>query len=264
MPTIKDNAVCVRLMDWSETSQVVVMMTQAHGKISAVAKGAKRQTPSTLAKFSGGVELLTAGEAVLIVKPSSELANLIEWNLVDAHWRLRQNFRSFELAMYAADLVHHLVHDHDPHEGTFAALRGFLAEIGSVQKQDPVDSPPARGSSSGLGQMAALMRFGWALVVDLGYRPVLEADAQTGGALDESAPTLAFSASAGGLVADTGAADRWRVRRQTVDVLRAAEAGASLEAFDEAALERANQLMCVYFRAILDKQLPTMGAVLER
>jgi DNA repair protein RecO (recombination protein O) len=245
MPTIKDNAVCVRLMDWSETSQVVVIMTQTHGKISAVAKGAKRQTPSTLAKFSGGVELLTAGEAVLIVKPSSELANLIEWNLVDAHWHLRQNFRGFELGMYAADLVHHLVHDHDPHEGTFEALRGFLRELG--------DGP----------MQAALIRFGWALVVDLGYKPVLEADAQTGESLDEEASTLAFSAAAGGLVADTGAADRWRVRRQTVDVLRAVEAGAPLADFDEAALRRANQLMCVYFRAILDKQLPTMEAVLK-
>ena len=260
MPTIKDNAICVRLMDWSETSQVVVMMTQSHGKVSAVAKGAKRQTPSTLAKFSGGVELLTAGEAVMIVKPSSELANLIEWNLVDAHWHLRDNYRAFELAMYAADLVHHLVHDHDPHEGTFAALRDLLRQIGSTQTKNPDDS---RRSSSGLGLMAALVRFQWALVVDLGFKPVLEADAQTGETLNESAATLAFSASAGGLVADTGASDRWRVRRQTVDVLRAVAAETGIDRFDEASLRRANQLLCVYFRAILDKQLPTMDALLR-
>jgi len=245
MPTVKDNAVCLRLMDWSETSQVVVLMTEAHGKVSAVAKGAKRTSPSTMAKFSGGVELLTAGEAVMIVKPTTELANLIEWNLLDAHWHLRQDYAAFELAMYAADLVHHLVHDHDPHAGTYRAIRTFLGELERAKPQ------------------AALMRFQWALVTDLGFKPVLNCDAQTGAVLDESASTLAFSAAAGGLVADTGGGDRWRVRKQTVEVLRTAERGDELTQFDTPTLRRANQLLCVYFRALLDKQLPTMDAVLR-
>ena len=47
-----------------------------------------------------------------------------------------------------------------------------------------------------VGLMAALVRFQWALVVDLGFKPVLEADAQTGETLNESAATLALSAIA--------------------------------------------------------------------
>ncbi|MBI1370917.1 MAG: DNA repair protein RecO [Planctomycetes bacterium] len=244
MPTIKDNAVCLRLMDWSETSQIVVLMTESHGKISAVAKGAKRTNASTLAKFSGGVELLTTGEAVLIVKPQSDLANLIEWNLVEAHWHLRRSYASYQLAMYAADLVHHVVQDHDPHPGTYAALAGFLEALKNAQPQ------------------AALMKFQWAVIDDMGYRPVLDHDAQTGEVFDDAAGTLAFSASAGGLVADTGAADRWRVRRQTVDLLRDEAGGRGIEAYDDPSIRRANRLLCVYLRAILDKELATMSAVL--
>lgn len=245
MPTITDEAVCIRLMDWSETSQIVVLMTADHGKIAATAKGAKRTTPSTLAKFSGGVELLTVGEAVFIVKPTTELANLIEWDLRDACWHLRRNLRAYQIAMYSADLVHHLVSDHDPHPATYAALRALLSELA-----DP--------ATHGL----ELLRFQWRLIDDLGYKPVLDRDAQTGRPIDESAATVAFSAIEGGLVADTGEADRWRMRRATLDALRAVAANGPLPGDDEA-IWRANRLLCVYYRAILDKQLPTMRCILE-
>lgn len=245
MPAIKDQAVCIRIVDWSETSQIAVLMTEDHGKVSAVAKGAKRQTPSVLAKFSGGIELLTAGEAVMIVKRGAELATLTEWDLLDAHWHLRGDYRAYRLGMYAADLVHHIVQDHDAHPRTYRALRSFLSEVRDVAKPQ-----------------AALLRFQWEVVEDMGLRPVLETDAETGEELSGEGEALGFSAAAGGVVADTGRGDRWRVRRSTVRLLRDLAEGRELGGDDEA-LTRANRLLCVYFRAILDKQLPTMGAVLE-
>lgn len=271
MPTVKDNAVCLRLMDWSETSQIVVLMTERHGKVSAVAKGAKRRTPSTLAKFSGGVELLAAGEAVLITKRGAALANLIEWDLVDAHWQLRRDFRAYSLGMYAADLVHHLVQDHDEHGGTYRALREFLAGLGGGKAQ-ATGAPPSADSGSRLNvekaQGEALLRFQWALVEDMGYRPVLDRDAQTGAPLSETTEAMGFSALHGGVVADTGGADRWRVRRGTVETLRALAGKSppsadSLSPLNEESVERANKLLCTYFRAILDQPLPTMAYILE-
>jgi DNA repair protein RecO (recombination protein O) len=246
MPTVKDNAICLRLADWSETSQIAVLLTERHGKLSATAKGAKRQAPSSLAKFSGGVELGTGGEAVLMIKNPNDLANLIEWDLRRPHWRLRQSLSAYRLGMYALDLAHHLVHDHDPHPRTYEALRDFLADLDRRS-----DHP------------AALLRFQWTLVVDLGYEPVLDRDAQTDEPLPDVAETAAFSAEAGGLVADTGAPDRWRVRMKTVQSLRAVASGEDPARFDEPTLDRANRLLCVYFRALLDKQLPTMDYILN-
>jgi len=249
MPTVKDEAIVLRLIDWSETSQIAVLLSRAHGKISATAKGAKRQTPSVLAKFSGGLELLCRGEAIFITKVGRDLANLIEWDLRDGHWSIRRNLRAFELAMYAVDLTHHMLGDDDPHPATFDALAGLLKTL------DRGDGGGGSGPALrfGPGWAEALLGFQWAIIEDCGYRPVLETPDTA-----ESA-TLLFSASAGGLVA--GAKDQWKVRRGTVDLLRALAAGESIEAAPSESVDRANRLLCAYCRAMLDKQLPTMAAV---
>jgi len=245
MPTLKDQAIVLRLVDWSETSQIVVLLSREHGKISATAKGAKRQTPSIQAKFSGGIELLCLGEALLLTKPGRDLGNLIEWNLNDGFWSIRKNLRAFELAMYAVDLTHHMLHDHDPHGQTFDALGGLLGVLDGGASGPALRCGPAWGK--------ALLRFQWAIVDDCGYRPALDVPDTA------ESSTLLFSASAGGLVA--GARDQWKVRATTIEVLRQLERGEAIDGAPAEAVERANRLLCAYCRALLDKQLPTMSAV---
>ena len=249
---MKDEAVVLRLMDWSETSQIAVLLTERHGKVSAVAKGAKRQQPSTLARFSGGLELLTAGEALWITKRSSEMVTLTEWDLGDGHWHLRRDLRAHRLGLYAADVIHHLVTDHDPHPVAYGALRVFLAGLGEVE----------RGDEGERERQAGLLRFHWDVVKDMGYEPIVDRDAETGEALPVGAGAVGFSAAAGGVVGEGGGVGRWRVRRGTVGLLGRVAGGDGLggEAVED--LERANRLMCVYVRALLDKELPTMGVLL--
>ncbi len=245
MPTLKDDAIVLRLMDWSETSQITVLLSREHGKVSATAKGAKRNTPSVMARFSGGLESVTRGQAVWIAKPGRDLANLIEWDLVDGYWGVRRDLNAFALAMYAVDLVHHMLHDDDPHSQTFDALAGYLRTLGD-----------ASGDTSGGSGGAALLRFQWVVVEDAGYRPALEPRPRNRGG-----PVMHFSPRAGGLV-EAGGADTWRVRRKTVEVLHAVANNQDVAAHDAQAVAGANRLLCAYCRAILDKHLPTMDAVL--
>ena len=42
MPTITDNAICIRRWDYSETSQTVSLLLRNHGVIRGLVKGAKR------------------------------------------------------------------------------------------------------------------------------------------------------------------------------------------------------------------------------
>jgi DNA repair protein RecO (recombination protein O) len=248
MLRLRDQAICIRHLDWSETSQVVVLLTQTHGKVRGVAKGSRRLTPSSVQKFSGGIELLTRGEIVVTSRPTSELATLIEWDLQDDHYHLRTSLPAQQLAMYAADLCNALLADHDPHPRAFEALTTLLDALRS-------------GSDDSRAQ-PALLRFQWDILDDAGYRPELWCDVTNGQDLGEPSAAVCFDPQGGGLTTSVrmGAQD-WRVRPATVTALRAAAERRTIDAGDAAL--RANRLLCAYARAILDRELPTMRFIMQ-
>lgn len=260
MPRFKDQAICIRDLDWSETSQVVVLLTETRGKIRGIAKGSKRQSPSAVARFSGGIELLTAGQVIATTRPSSDLASITEWDLQQDYFALRRNFRGQRVAMYAADLCNALLAEEDAHPVVFGLLGGLLNTLCSVGPMRAEARTSKGAHDSGGGISGALLAFQWGVLVDCGYKPELEIDVRRGGVL-ERVRAYTFDPLAGGLTADQGIAD-WRVRAATVDVLRSVAAGGSLVELDAESVTRANKLLCVYGRAILDKELPTMGVVL--
>ncbi len=246
MPRSTEPAICIRDLDWSETSQLVVLLTQTHGKVRGLAKGSRRQSPSAIAKFSGGINLLNLGQVVYSTKPSTQLATITEWNLREDHYHLRTSLLAQWSAMYAADLANALLADEDPHPGAFEALRAFLDA-----SKDSAKVP------------LALLRYQWVLLSDVGYRPELEHDVADGGALS-SAKAYSFDPKLGGLTTRKGISDeRWRVRLETVQLLRQIAAAEPIDTAKPDTITRANRLLCTYARALLDKQLPTMGVVLE-
>ena len=246
MPRLTDNAICIRDLDWSESSQVVVLLTERHGKVRGLAKGSRRNSPSAIAKFSGGINLLSAGQITVTTKPAEQLATVTEWDLRGDHYHLRTNLAAQWTAMYAADLINALLADEDPHPGAYAALSKLLADLSQA---DAV--------------ALSLLRFQWALLVDVGYKPELELDVETGQALPK-ARAYSFDPKLGGLTTRNGMHDEnWRVRSTTVDRLRAVSSETAIQAAKEDAVMRANRLLCTYFRALLDKPLPTMQLILN-
>jgi DNA repair protein RecO (recombination protein O) len=231
MATFTDTAICIRRWDFSETSQTVSLFTRGCGIIRGIAKGAKRERGT----FSGGLDVLTRGQIVGVVKPGRELATLTAWHLEETYRAVRQRLGANRAGLYVADLVHHMLTDHDPHPELFDDLGDTLVRIG----RDPDPGP-------------ALLRFQWRLLEEAGYRPRLEAE---GG--DDGVETLAFSARAGGVVAQPEGPDCWRVRRGTIELLRALAAGACPEG-DAATVDRANRLLAVYVRALIGKETSAM------
>ncbi len=245
MPTIKGEAVCVRHWDWSETSQTVSLLTREHGLLRCLAKGSKREK----APFSGGLEIATLGHLVAIIKPSSELVLLTQWDLLDPMHLLRADLGRYYAAMYAIDLVPRLINDHDPHPEIYDALRHTLETLGS----DPDCDGP---------QIARLLLwFQWTILLEIGSRPELRHDVRDGGRLDPDAEVFGFNANQGGLTQDPGSSDLpdvWRVRRSTVDLLRRLDDVASLDSIAQsgfAELNRGGGLLAMYIRTLVGQDI---------
>jgi DNA repair protein RecO (recombination protein O) len=237
MPPVTDNAICIRRWDFSETSQTVSLFLRSHGIVRGIVKGAKRARGG----FDGGIDLLTHGQVVAIVKPARDLAAVTQWRVLDTFRALREHLAANRAGLYMADLIHHMLTEHDPHPRLFDALCSALHGLGDVDQIN-----------------RTLLGFEWTVLLESGFRPQLERDAETGAELPPSTATLGFSATAGGVVADTGGPDRWRVRRETIDLLRAVAAGKPIDDTDAAGHGRAARLLAVYIRELLGAEPKSM------
>ncbi len=128
MAAIKDQAIVLRRLDYSETSQVLAFLTREHGSRRLIAKGVKR---STKRKFATGIDLLERGQLMFVAKSPGVggLGTLTEWQQTDAHLGLRSELQRLYCAQYAAEITAAMTEEADPHPGLFNALGELLASL---------------------------------------------------------------------------------------------------------------------------------------
>ncbi|MBN4060417.1 DNA repair protein RecO [Planctomycetaceae bacterium AH-315-I19] len=234
MPTITDDAIALRHWEYSETSQTVALFMRTHGVLRAMAKGAKREK----GQFSGGIEVLTRGVAVAIVKQTTDLATLTAWDLLTVYWRVRSELDAHRAGLYLVDLVYHAITDHDPHPGLYDALLGSLDGL-------------ERGED--LHEMLA--RFQWALLLEIGTRPEL-APEMLGGS------SSVYFQPGHGRVSTLKAPGSWPVRTSTIRFLMALDAGEDLESDDRTEdAKRAGRFLAEYLVVLLGRDLSTRRAI---
>src|SRR4051795_10291675 len=129
MALTRDRCLCLRKVEYSETSQIVTLLGRGHGLLRVIAKGAHRRTKAGASKFDGGLDLLDAGDAVFTFDPGRELNLLTEWGLREGHLELRRSLRAMYLAQYAAELIALLFEEHDAHPALFDRLVQTLPEL---------------------------------------------------------------------------------------------------------------------------------------
>ena len=245
---IVEQAIVLRHWEFSETSQTVALFTRGFGMLRGLAKGARRERSS----FSGGFELLTRGEISAIVKPGSDLATLTEWDLQEVYWATRRSLFAHRAGLYLIDLVRHALTDEDPHTALWDTVDRTLRNL-----------PEHR-------DFAQVLQMQWALLVETGYRPRLDVDVLTGEQLEAGEVTYGFAPRTGGLVRDPGptAPDHiWRVRGETVDILRWLEAGGGSDAeeairkFESKSVERASRLLAATLSELFQRDLPSRATL---
>lgn len=185
-------AIVLRTVEFSETSLVVTLLTRDFGRVSALAKGARRPK----GPFEGAIDLLAVCRVVVLRKSSDTLDLLTEAKL---HRRFRGGERTLERlngGYYVAEMLRLLTDDHDPHPDVYDLVISTLEQI------------------DGSGDVASsLAYFDAQLLRMLGHAPGIDQCTDCGGEVSRT-KRMSFSLLAGGIVC-AGCRSR---QRQTISV----------------------------------------------
>ena len=181
----KDSAVCIRAVDYSETSQILTLFTREAGKLSVIAKGSKRAKSA----FDGPVELFAHGKIVYAGSGKNRLATLTEFQQQIPFSFLTKNLFALHCASLAAELIDSMTDDCDPHPELFDAFVEFLENTNHAQ-------------NSSRDMLALLILFQLTLLREAGLMPILShcANCKTKYEQFTTSDEYFFSSSANGLI----------------------------------------------------------------
>ncbi|MCJ7728967.1 MAG: DNA repair protein RecO [Sedimentisphaerales bacterium] len=184
-----DQAICIRAIDYSETSQVATFFTRQTGKVTVIAKGAKRPRWP----FGGPIEVFSCGKIVFSDSDRDKLATLVEFEplagIVDSSV-LAGDIFVLNCCLFAAELVNVLTKDYDPHPGLFDSMLLFFRDA-SRRKVPKADQTII---------LVRLVLFQLELLREIGLYPVLEFCVNCRNPFSVRWPEVYFSNSAKGLI----------------------------------------------------------------
>jgi len=182
----KDSAICIRAVDYSETSQIVTFFAKAAGKFTAIAKGSKRPKSA----FDGPIEVFSYGRIVFSDSNREKLATLTEFQQKPSLTGLSKNLFALNCASFAIELLNSLTDDYDPHPQLFDSFIDFLRSV----------NEPRATSDGRRGPISLLILFQLTLLKEVGLMPVLNYCINCKNAFSSAWQGGYFSSSANGLV----------------------------------------------------------------
>ncbi len=202
MPTIRTQGLILRSLDVFETSLIVTAFTRDLGKVSGLAKGARRlKSP-----MQGGLDLLGVSDIVLLHKTSDALDLVTEAVCVERFRALRTDLAALYAGYYLAELLSELTDVHDPHPKLFDAATVTLRHL---------DDPSLRPRR--------VIRFELACLRELGLMPALDACAHCGAEVEGRGDQFAFGLATGGVLCAscrTGSPHVATLSGRTLDAIR--------------------------------------------
>jgi DNA repair protein RecO (recombination protein O) len=240
-----DLAICIRVIDYSETSQIATFFGRQTGKIGAIAKGSKRPR----SRFDGPIEILSCGDIVFSAK-NDALAVLTEFQSRHANELagLRKNLLSLNCAYFASELVDRLTDECDPHPALFDAFLAFLRGVSVARHR--------------AGILALLVAFQVSLLKEIGLSPVLDACVNCRRGFAPPWPQAYFSSSECGLLCgdcEGSFPDRVAIGAEAAACLAGGRAPATADA---EALNEAEQVLVSYLTGIMGRPPRMAGFVL--
>lgn len=128
MNSIKTEAVVLRNRRFSESSLVVTLLSREHGRLDALAKGARREK----SPLFGHLDLYQKEDVLVLRRSQAGLDLLIEAAFVDEHPGLRFSPPAFAAAGLLADLAVESTLPGEPQNGLYEVLAGALRVLSSL------------------------------------------------------------------------------------------------------------------------------------
>ena len=175
MRTYSASGIVLRRIDLSEKDRILTLYTRELGKLSAVAKGARR--PGS--KLSGTSEPFTYSK--LFVSRGKDLDVLTQADIKESFPNVKSDISSIAYAVYMLELVNACVVEREPNAELFDTLLSSMYVL-----------------ESGTDPEIATRYFELHLLSVLGYEPNFEACLRCGSTIGRK--KVAFSPSLGGII----------------------------------------------------------------
>jgi DNA repair protein RecO (recombination protein O) len=247
MPEYRTPALVLRTFDQGESDRIVHLYTEALGRVSAIAKGARRSRR----RFPGALEILAVIDAQIVDRPHSSLAWLDGARLIRPFEPLVSDLGRYAIGCQLVEILDRFTGEREASPDLFRFAIGVLDVV--------VDEPPDRI----LGLLVLLKTLS-----RLGYRPALDRCAICGSSIPPSAGRVAFDPGQGGAVCRSCAPSS--NASMPGSLLKALEAGIRLPLKERGRLGlssgdvgRAEALLDRFFRFHLGSELRT-GSFLRR
>jgi len=200
MALVTTTALCLRKLDFSETSQILTLLTADLGTVGAIAKGARRARSST----GGPLDLMCAYNVVLYDRSrKGTLSILAQAELVDFFPRSRRDYARYRAIESMRELL--LAVEIGPDDGQVALLLAVRA-MRELEGEQPVQR--------------VLAKFAWGLLRALGIEPVVT-ECVASGRRPSGRVAVPFSLREMGLLAPPHDEHRRDLVRLSVPVLEA-------------------------------------------
>jgi DNA repair protein RecO (recombination protein O) len=171
--------IVIRSIPYGESHTIISLLTQDHGKIGVMVRGAKKPK----SRLAAVTQLYTYGEFVFFRAGAQTLGSLNQGELLDTYRHVRNDVRLSTYAVYFAELVDRMVTDEEASTYHFSQLKAALEALD--QGKDPQI----------VGHMLEMKCFHCA-----GITPSLSACAACRHAITGDEPIVGWSSLAGGLL----------------------------------------------------------------
>jgi recombinational DNA repair protein (RecF pathway) len=138
---VRSEAVCLRVQDYHESSKLVTFFTLERGKVSCLAKGARRLR----SKFGAALDLFAQSRIIYYSHETRTLLTLSDAELVRSFSSLALLPERFLAAEQMSEFVLHVIQPLDPSPQLYQLLLNYLSTLENLQ--DPVCSLQSSGSA---------------------------------------------------------------------------------------------------------------------